>query len=335
MFCLPTTRKARLPGTPTQMAAASSGRKQLVTTGSRLSDSSLVPADIDGDGDPDVVAASWSDEEDKIAWYENTDGRGTFGPEEIISTTLGMPRRVVAADLDGDLDMDVLAAGERTVWYQNVNGTGVFGSARYILPDFGASGHVSARDLDGDGHLDVLAAYYDEVSALCWHPNDSGDGSFRDGRLIGVPPMKVCAVGDLDDDQDTDLVGYLLNRRGLVHLYWMENMDGARTFGNGRAIATGLQGSIPLVHLGDIDADRDLDVVVTIGDRTSVYRNLLDSAAVTATPTPTGTPDVVVPTATPEDSWAAEGRRSDIDGTGRVDVDDLLIFRAHWHETVE
>ncbi|RLD27053.1 MAG: hypothetical protein DRI54_01755, partial [Bacteroidetes bacterium] len=45
---------------------------------------SVVTADIDGDGDMDVISASYLD--DKIAWYENTDGQGSFGVQQIIST---------------------------------------------------------------------------------------------------------------------------------------------------------------------------------------------------------------------------------------------------------
>ena len=33
-------------------------------------------ADVDGDGDLDVLSAS--SEDNKIAWYENTDGAGTL-----------------------------------------------------------------------------------------------------------------------------------------------------------------------------------------------------------------------------------------------------------------
>ena len=40
-------------------------------------------ADVDGDGDMDVISASISD--DKIAWYEN-DGSGSF-TEHVISTS--------------------------------------------------------------------------------------------------------------------------------------------------------------------------------------------------------------------------------------------------------
>ncbi len=60
--------------------------------------------DVDGDGDMDVLSASWGD--DKIAWYENDGSQGFtchFNTTEAADATL-----VVAADVDGDGDMDVL-----------------------------------------------------------------------------------------------------------------------------------------------------------------------------------------------------------------------------------
>ena len=42
---------------------------------------SVYATDIDGDGDMDVLSASFKD--NKIAWYENTDGLGSFGPQII------------------------------------------------------------------------------------------------------------------------------------------------------------------------------------------------------------------------------------------------------------
>ena len=44
----------------------------------------MYATDLDGDGDMDVLSASWVD--GSIAWYENTDGRGTFGPQRVITT---------------------------------------------------------------------------------------------------------------------------------------------------------------------------------------------------------------------------------------------------------
>lgn len=39
---------------------------------------------MDGDGDLDVVAATYTD--GKIAWFENINGRGTFSAQHVIST---------------------------------------------------------------------------------------------------------------------------------------------------------------------------------------------------------------------------------------------------------
>ena len=55
---------------------------------------SVYAADLDGDGDVDVLSSSLDD--DKVAWYENIDGRGSFGPQQIIAETGDF--RVLAAE---------------------------------------------------------------------------------------------------------------------------------------------------------------------------------------------------------------------------------------------
>ena len=58
------------------------GAQQIFTTMANRA-VSVYACDIDGDGDNDVLSASVLD--DKIAWYENTDGIGTFGEQQIIT----------------------------------------------------------------------------------------------------------------------------------------------------------------------------------------------------------------------------------------------------------
>jgi hypothetical protein len=80
-------------------------------------------ADVDGDGDLDVLSASYDD--DKIAWYENTDGGGTFGSQQVLSTLANGAFSVFAADVDGDGDLDVLSASfsdDKIAWYENRGG---------------------------------------------------------------------------------------------------------------------------------------------------------------------------------------------------------------------
>ncbi|NIQ19660.1 MAG: VCBS repeat-containing protein, partial [Gammaproteobacteria bacterium] len=61
---------------------------------------SVFAADVDGDGDADVLSASTDD--DKIAWYENLDGAGSFGPQQVITTLADIAQAVFAVDVDGD-----------------------------------------------------------------------------------------------------------------------------------------------------------------------------------------------------------------------------------------
>ena len=69
---------------------------------------SVYAADVDGDGDMDVLSASaeWND---VIAWYEN-DGSESFTKHGISTSDPYSAVSVYVADVDGDGDMDVLSA---------------------------------------------------------------------------------------------------------------------------------------------------------------------------------------------------------------------------------
>ena len=84
---------------------------------------SIYATDVDGDGDLDVLSTSYYD--DKIAWYENTDGLGTFGAQQGISANADGAKSVYAADVDGDGDIDVLSSSildDKIAWYENPTG---------------------------------------------------------------------------------------------------------------------------------------------------------------------------------------------------------------------
>ena len=118
---------------------------------------SVYAADVDGDGDIDVLSASFAD--DKIAWYENTDGQGSFGAQQVISTNADNCRDVFAADIDGDGDVDVLSASladDKIAWYENTDGLGTFGAQQIISTNADGAWSVYAADVDGDGDIDVL-----------------------------------------------------------------------------------------------------------------------------------------------------------------------------------
>ncbi len=146
---------------------------------------SVYAADLDGDGDMDVLSASYCD--DKIAWYENTDGQGTFGPQQIITTDAIFATSVYATDIDGDGDMDVLSAsGElsgKIAWYENTDGQGTFGPQQIITTEADGATSVYATDMDGDGDMDVLSASSGN-DKIAWYENTAGQGTFGEQQII-------------------------------------------------------------------------------------------------------------------------------------------------------
>jgi hypothetical protein len=115
-------------------------------------------ADVDGDGDLDLVASAYG--AGYVAWYENADGMGTMWTAHTIDDAVEAARAVDAADMDGDGDIDVVGAAfaaDEILWWENVDGAGTSWSEHPIKSDFNGPSSVQATDMDGDGDLDVLA----------------------------------------------------------------------------------------------------------------------------------------------------------------------------------
>ncbi|MDC3238994.1 BspA family leucine-rich repeat surface protein, partial [Flavobacteriaceae bacterium] len=84
---------------------------------------SVFAADMDGDGDMDIISASSND--DTIAWYENNGAADPIWTAADIATSADEATSVYAADMDGDGDMDIISASsndDTIAWYEN--GTG-------------------------------------------------------------------------------------------------------------------------------------------------------------------------------------------------------------------
>jgi hypothetical protein len=89
----------------------------------------VTSADLDDDGDNDILATSGSN--DLVGWFENLDGLGAFGPKQVIASNSDLPKMVIAEDIDGDGDLDALGASSfdsKITWVENVDGSGNFGS---------------------------------------------------------------------------------------------------------------------------------------------------------------------------------------------------------------
>ena len=237
----------------------------------------IIAADIDGDNDMDVLSASWFD--NKVAWYENTDGQGNFGTQQIISSSALTTFSVYAADIDGDLDMDVLATSggdKRLYWYENLNGLGNFGPGQIIVetPNFGGFVYIFAIDIDGDDDMDVLSAEFGG-NRLAWYENTDGLGSFGPQQVIDAAAdgANMIFAMDLDGDTDMDVLSALAVEDEIV---WYENLDGLGGFGSKQIIASTDVAQPRDVFAIDLDGDTDMDVLSAslVDDKVAWYENL-------------------------------------------------------------
>jgi len=248
------------------------GNQQVITTaagGAR----SVYAADLDGDSDLDVLSASFDD--DKIAWYENTDGKGTYGNQQVISTAANGPLSVYAADLDGDHDMDVLSASgydDKIAWYENTDGFGSFGNQQVITTAAAVAVSVYAADLDGDGDIDVLSSSSID-GKIAWYENTDGRGGFGNQQVITIAANGAWSVyaADLGGDSDLDV----LSASGNDKIAWYENSDGFGSFGNQQVITTTAYGAYS-VYTADLNGDGDMDVLSAshLDNKIAWYENL-------------------------------------------------------------
>ena len=155
--------------------------------------------DMDGDGDLDVVMALWDFDPSLIAgssplisghqesggaglnqvvWYENN-GKPELGPwkKHIIADDFPMAFEAVAADIDGDGQIEVVATSGtdlegRVVLFKHGGDPRGPWEAQVLKKDWPNARQVILADLDGNGRLDIAACAERGSNELRWWRNE-------------------------------------------------------------------------------------------------------------------------------------------------------------------
>ncbi len=148
---------------------------------------SIKTSDLDDDGDKDLIVTSKDDR--KLSWYENTDGQGTFGTQQIISSTSTFISYLNITDLDSDGDMDIVTHKSFVLgWYDNVDGAGNFSGFNDISTVQGNRIFYST-DIDADGDIDVISTGLgDEIN---WYGNTSTVLSTNEFEKLSISVFPV------------------------------------------------------------------------------------------------------------------------------------------------
>lgn len=185
------------------------------------------------------------------------------------------PKKVIAADIDGDGLIDIISMNsEKIEWYKNL-GDGNF-SDGILVGELIDGRDIAVGDINGNGHPDIVgvrAGYYSSYN-MFWYENLDGDGNFSAPKGISTPHTEGglrVKIGDIDHDGHLDIVATTIEDRKLA---WYKN-SGNGTFDAGTVISSGYTSGYGL-DIGDIDNDGDMDIVVNTPNYaiTSWFENL-------------------------------------------------------------
>jgi hypothetical protein len=230
-------------------------------------------ADLDGDGDDDIVLSGASDS--RLGLFANN-GLGHFIDRTLGSglPSLNKPSGLVAGDYDGDGDLDILL----TRWiapaalFRNEGGLAFTNqtAAAGLGGMSGAGAGASFGDFDADGDLDLAVAMRTGTLGNQMRNRfyrNRGDGTFEEiAAQLGVDDAFAsfqCLLQDLDRDGDCDL--YVSNDKGNASVgprnRLFRNTLGAfvEDCGSGACIAIDSMG----VATGDLDANGLIDIFCT------------------------------------------------------------------------
>lgn len=124
---------------------------------------SVAAADIDGDGDTDLMGTSgltngnYTQASD-VTWLENSDGKGISWIQHNVDDLLTqMPTDARITDIDGDADFVVTRWNEVLI-YENANGDGSQFTRRILTNAIYSNPTVDIGNMDNDGDPDVVVS---------------------------------------------------------------------------------------------------------------------------------------------------------------------------------
>ncbi|MCS6859569.1 MAG: VCBS repeat-containing protein, partial [Abditibacteriales bacterium] len=229
-----------------------------------------LPMQVDGRHGVDLVAGA-KDAGAQIGWLE-----APANPRDLAAwkwhpiCEAGWVMSLIASDVDGDGDLDVVASDRKGTrrgcyWLENVRTPQ---GVSWNVHPIGALGQevmfLTLTDLDRDGWLDVLTAVRggDFVylrrksrSPIAWE-------SFPIRMPPGAGNGKAVNVGDINRDGKPDIVFTCEGAEGQSCVMWMSYRQSPTDYvWDAHDISGAGGGKFDLVQLLDLDGDGDLDVM--------------------------------------------------------------------------
>ena len=227
-------------------------------TGAGSKPYSLSVADVNGDGQPDILVANAGSHNVGVLLGN---GDGTFQNQTTFATGAGSkPYSLAAADVNGDGRPDLLVAnaGSNNVGVLLGNGDGTFQN-QTTFSALNAPTSLATADVNSDGFPDVIIG--NQLSNAVTVLLGNGDGTLDNTSVfplgVGISPRSV-TIADINGDGYPDILVANTNSANVSVL--LGNGDG--TFQSQITFSTGALSAPQSVVAADVDEDGRPDILV-------------------------------------------------------------------------
>ena len=206
--------------------------------GTTTSSLAVTLADMDNDGDLDMLTGNYNSSSTPNKLYLNNGSSTPFTPlvEQNIKSTVEQTYAIAAGDMDSDGDMDVVI-GNRNGYsklYKNDMSGDLFSA--FAAQNVGSettlwTWDIKIADINGDGHLDVVKGNYGAENYIYFNNKTSSPFSGVTASTIysgDAHSTRSIETVDIDNDGDIDIIvgnassnyTYLNNGTGTSFVKW-------------------------------------------------------------------------------------------------------------------
>ncbi len=214
-------------------------------------------ADIDGDGDLDIVATRF-DGSGLLSIYDNL-GNTTFSAPRAIPAGGTSSIYLRLRDVTGDSLIDIVMSTPDALVVRAGAGNGTFG-APVSIPQASFTSAVNVADMDGDGLLDVVAVSGSDFVYV----RSLGAGQFAAAQSVATGQyLPGLAVGDFNADGRSDVAVAGTELKVVLGTASATGMTASTVAGSRETAA---------VTLADVNSDGNLDIVSAENNTPDAFR---------------------------------------------------------------
>ena len=164
--------------------------------------SSLVVADLNSDGKPDI--AYYGEPKELVLQYNEGENHWSSAKRWPITDGQINLNGLVHGDLNGDGRTDLVLLAENYIYFFAQRADHLFGEPEKI-PISGAVKAVQILDIDGDGRDDLLLVNWDSPNPFRFRLQ-LPDGQLGPEIHFSLPPIRSYWADDLDGDRKTEII---------------------------------------------------------------------------------------------------------------------------------